>query len=48
MIQWGDGKTIEDPVGPRGQTDLEFFPRGPRGQTDLRCSGSAVLGVRPI
>ena len=26
--------------GPRGQTDLEFFPRGPRGQTDLRCSGS--------
>jgi hypothetical protein len=24
MIQWGDGKTIEDPAGHRGQTDLEF------------------------
>ncbi len=41
--------------GPRGQTDLEFFPRGPRGQTDLRCSGSErfricskrLRGVKP-
>ena len=31
--------------GPRGQTDLEFFPRGPRGQTDLRCSGSEQFRI---
>src|SRR5208337_2070512 len=37
-----------DPGGPRGQTDLEFFPRGPRGQTDLRCSGSERFRVLPF
>ena len=33
--------------GPRGQTDLEFFPRGgPRGQTDLEFFPRVLRGPR--
>ena len=57
MIQWGDGKTIEDPVfrchlsgGHRGQGGIGVRPIGEhRGQTDLEFFVEwGGIGVRPI